>query len=169
MPTIRRAIAQLCVAGQGAAGQKTVMSLPCSARLRHGLRLVALGCFMVAPFGLRADEVSGLRAALAAASAEDWAAAAAAAEGKVSDDIVEWLRLRSGDGQLDEYEAFLQRRPDWPGLGLLREKGESAVAESTSAKRVLAWFDGRKPATVEGSLSLIHSYNALGQTEAPKA
>jgi soluble lytic murein transglycosylase len=124
---------------------------------------------MVAPFGLRADEVSGLRAALAAASAEDWAAAAAAAEGKVSDDIVEWLRLRSGDGQLDEYEAFLQRRPDWPGLGLLREKGESAVAESTSAKRVLAWFDGRKPATVEGSFALIRSYTALGQTDAAQA
>ena len=42
MPTIRRAIAQLCVAGQGHAGQNTGMSLFCPNRLRHGLRLAGM-------------------------------------------------------------------------------------------------------------------------------
>lgn len=145
------------------------MSLFCPNRLRHGLRLAALGLLLASPWPVQAGEVAGLRTALSAAGAEDWAAATAAAEGQVSDDIVEWLRLRSGEGQLDEYEAFLQRRPDWPGLGLLREKGEAAVARSTSAERVLAWFNGGQPETVEGSFALIRAYTALGQTDAARA
>jgi soluble lytic murein transglycosylase len=145
------------------------MSLPYPARFRHGLRLVALGLLLASPWPVQAGEIAGLRTALAAAGAEDWAAATAAAEGQVSDDIVEWLRLRSGEGQLGEYEAFLQRRPDWPGLGLLREKGEAAVALSTSAERVLAWFNGGQPETVEGSFALIRAYTALGQTDAARA
>ena len=145
------------------------MSLFCPNRLRHGLRLAALGLLLASPWPVQAGEVAGLRTALAAAGAEDWAAATAAAEGQVSDDIVEWLRLRSGEGQLGEYEAFLQRRPDWPGLGLLREKGEAAVARSTSAERVLAWFNGDQPETVEGSFALIRAYTALGQTDAARA
>lgn len=145
------------------------MSLFCPNRLRHGLRLAALGLLLASPWPVQAGEVAGLRKALAAAGAEDWAAATAAAEDQVSDDIVEWLRLRSGEGQLDEYEAFLQRRPDWPGLGLLREKGEAAVARSTSAERVLAWFNGGQPETVEGSFALIRAYTALGQTDAARA
>jgi soluble lytic murein transglycosylase len=145
------------------------MSLFCPNRLRHGLRLAALGLLLASPWPVQAGEVAGLRTALAAAGAEDWAAATAAAEGQVSDDIVEWLRLRSGEGQLGEYEAFLQRRPDWPGLGLLREKGEAAVARSTSAERVLAWFNGGQPETVEGSFALIRAYTALGQTDAARA
>ena len=145
------------------------MSLFCPNRLRHGLRLAALGLLLASPWPVQAGEVAGLRTALAAAGAEDWAAATAAAEDQVSDDIVEWLRLRSGEGQLDEYEAFLQRRPDWPGLGLLREKGEAAVARSTSAERVLAWFNGGQPETVEGSFALIRAYTALGQTDAARA
>ena len=144
------------------------MSLFCTNRLRHGLRLAALGLLLASPWPVQAGEVAGLRTALAAAGAEDWAAATAAAEGQVSDDIVEWLRLRSGEGQLGEYEAFLQRRPDWPGLGLLREKGEAAVARSTSAERVLAWFNGGQPETVEGSFALIRAYTALGQTDAAR-
>ena len=144
------------------------MSVLCPARLRHGLRLVALGLLLASPWPVQAGEVAGLRTALAAAGAEDWAAATAAAEGQVSDDIVEWLRLRSGEGLLGEYEAFLQRRPDWPGLGLLREKGEAAVARSTSAERVLAWFNGGQPETVDGSFALIRAYTALGQTDAAR-
>ena len=144
------------------------MSLFCPNRLRHGLRLVALGLLLASPWPVQAGEVAGLRTALAAAGAEDWAAATAAAEGQESDDIVDWLRLRSGEGQLGEYEAFLQRRPDWPGLGLLREKGEAAVARSTSAERVLAWFNGGQPETVDGSFALIRAYTALGQTDAAR-
>ena len=62
------------------------MSSFCPNRLRHGLRLVALGLLLASPWPVQAGEVAGLRTALAAAGAEDWAAATAAA---VAEDDVE--------------------------------------------------------------------------------
>ena len=42
------------------------------------------------------------------------------------------------------------------------------MARATSAERVLAWFDGRQPETVEGSFALIRAHTALGQTDAAR-
>ncbi len=143
--------------------------------LRHAIALTCLGFLMLlAGLPARADEVSALRAALDRASVEDWAGAQVAAEGALAQDIVEWLRLRSGDGKLGEYEAFLARRTDWPGLALLREKGEEAVARSTDPDRVLAYFRDAKPRVPVGSLALVKAYLALGraadaETEAIRA
>ncbi len=117
----------------------------------------------------RADEAEALRLALAEVARDDWQGARAAARGAIAQDIVEWSRLRAGDGTLSDYEAFLVRRPDWPGLGLLRRKGEEAVARSTTPDRVVAWFDGGQPQTVEGSLALIRAYAALNRRAAAEA
>jgi soluble lytic murein transglycosylase len=121
------------------------------------LRLLILTATLALASPARADEAESLRLALLDAGARDWPAAAArAAEaGAVAADIVEWLRLRAGEGTLTEYEDFLARRSDWPGLTLLRSEGEVAVARSTNPERVLAWFGDRKPATATGSMALI--------------
>lgn len=105
---------------------------------------------------------------------QDWAGARNAAEGALAQDLVEWLRLRSGEGKLGEYEQFLARRPDWPGLALLREKGEEAVARSTDPERVLAYFGDARPRVPAGSLALVKAYLAVGrpgdaETEAIRA
>lgn len=94
-----------------------------------------------------------LRAALDLVSRKDWAGAQAAAEplGPVARDLVEWNRLRSGEGLLGDYEAFLKRRADWPGLALLRSKGEEVVARSTTPTRILDWFGSRDPVTLAGA------------------
>ena len=94
-----------------------------------------------APMVAHADEVSAMRTALERASLQDWDSAAAATEGPLSQDLIEWMRLRAGAGKLGDFEAFLARRPDWPGLALMREKGESAVARSTDPNRVLVSHD----------------------------
>jgi soluble lytic murein transglycosylase len=127
-----------------------------------------------APMPVHADEVSGLRSVLERTSVEDWAGAADLAEGTLSEDLVEWLRLRSGEGKLGDYEQFLTRRADWPGLVLLREKGEEAVARSTDPDRVLAYFGDKRPRVPAGSLALVKAYLTLGrpsdaETEAIRA
>lgn len=106
-----------------------------------------------------------LRAVLERATARDWPAAAqlAAPLGPVARDIVEWQRLRSGEGTLGEYESFLERRPDWPGLPQLRSRGEVAVARSTTPARVLRWFGDRDPVTATGAVALARALKAEGR------
>lgn len=112
-----------------------------------------------------AEESVALRNALAAAAAKDWPRAEAVAEGAVGQDIIRWMRLRAGEGTLTEYESFLALRPDWPGLPLLRQKGEVAVARSTTPDRVIAWFTADRPATPAGSMALIRALRASGRAE----
>lgn len=133
------------------------------------LRLAAFVAALSLPLAARADEVAALARALAAADARDWPGAAAAAEGAVSADIVEWLWLRAGEGALAEYEAFLARRPDWPGLALLRQRGEEAVAQSTTPARVIDWFGKQKPATAQGSVAFITALTAAGRADEARA
>ena len=142
---------------------------------RQTLAAAGFGFLMLfAATPARADEVSGLRAVLDRTSVQDWAGAADLAEGALAEDLVEWLRLRSGEGKLGDYEQFLARRADWPGLALLREKGEEAVARSTDADRVLAYFGDGRPRVPAGSLALVKAYLTLGrpgdaETEAIRA
>jgi soluble lytic murein transglycosylase len=116
-----------------------------------------------------ADDADDLRAALRYVAAEDWSSAASTASGDIARDIVEWHRLRAGEGRLGEYEAFLARRPDWPGLALLRSAGEVAVARSTDPARVIAWFGEDKPRTAKGALALIRALTAQGRAEEAEA
>lgn len=130
---------------------------------------LALAVFLGLAFGLapkaEADDASVLRAAETRAAAQDWPGALAAVQGAgpVARDIIEWQRLRAGEGQLGDYETFLARRGDWPGLPLLREKGEIAVARSTTADRVVGYFADRAPATGGGALALVRALQAMGR------
>jgi soluble lytic murein transglycosylase len=137
--------------------------------IRPHLRPVALVLSLLFPLAAHADEAGALRAAMADVAAKDWAGAEAAAQGPIAQDIVRWSKLRAGEGTLTEYEEFLARRPDWPGLALLRRKGEEAVGRSTNPERVLSWFATGQPETVEGSFALIRAYSALGRAEDAQA
>ena len=116
-----------------------------------------------------AQEIAALTAAMKLVDKGDWegARAAAMAAGPVGADVVEWSRLRAAKGFLGDYEGFLARRPDWPGLPYLKEKGEVAVARSDDPQRVLAYFGTDLPRSGAGSLALAAAYDALGRkTEA---
>lgn len=108
-----------------------------------------------------------LREGLRLASGKNWAdaASAVAATDGLAADLVEWHRLRGGDeaARLGDYEAFLAKHPDWPGLGLLRQKGEVAVARSTDAARVIAYFGAEKPVTGEGAVALVKALMQAGR------
>lgn len=113
----------------------------------------------------QADEAGALRQALGLASAKDWTGALTAAQGAgaIGGEVILWQWLRDGQGKLGDYENFLARRPDWPGLALLREKGEVAVARSTDAARVIAYFGTGKPKTGLGSVALVRALLQQGQ------
>jgi soluble lytic murein transglycosylase len=106
---------------------------------------------------------AALRAAQDLARAGQWDAALRAAGSDLARDIIDWQRLRASEGLLGEYEAFVQRRPDWPGLPLLREKGEEAVARSDTPARVITWFNGTAPQTGEGAVALVRALRAEGR------
>lgn len=121
-----------------------------------------------------ADTTQAMRTALELAAKEDWAGALAVAPSGVGRDVIEWQRLRAGDGRLGEYEEFLARRPDWPGLPLMREKGEEALARSDDPARVIAWFDAGPPETGKGAIAYVRALLAVGraadaETEAMRA
>src|SRR5690606_24726981 len=130
---------RVCVLrGRGRAGTVVPMCAPVSPRSavppRRGRALIpAAGLWVALCLALLAPpataDPAALRAALARSAAQDWDGAAAAARpaGALAMDIVEWQRLRAGEGRLGDYEDFLSRRPDWPGLDWLRRRGEAAV------------------------------------------
>lgn len=117
------------------------------------------------PGAADADDPAALRGALRAVWARDWddAAARARASGPLAQSIVEWHRLRAGEGLLGDYEGFLARHGDWPGLSLLRAKGEDAAARSTTPARVIAYFGPRAPATATGAITLSRALAAAGR------
>ena len=121
-----------------------------------------------------ADTTQAMRTALELVTTKDWEGALAVAPSGVGRDVVEWQRLRAGEGRLGEYETFLARRPDWPGLPLLREKGETAVARSDDPARVIAWFNAGLPETGKGAIAYVRALLAVGraadaETEAMRA
>ena len=121
-----------------------------------------------------ADTTQAMQTALELAAGKDWDGALAVAPSGVGRDVIEWQRLRAGDGRLGEYEDFLARHPDWPGLPLLREKGETAVARSDDPARVVAWFAAASPATGAGALAYVRALQTQGrvpdaETEAMRA
>ncbi|MDJ0826251.1 MAG: lytic transglycosylase domain-containing protein [Rhodobacter sp.] len=105
-----------------------------------------------------------MRLALGAARAGDWhgAGSLATAKGSVAADVIEWQRLRSGEGSFDDYRRFLLRNADWPGLALLHKKGEDAIRTGSPAAQVIAYFEGRPPQTGSGALRLAAAHAAQG-------
>ncbi|WP_096784415.1 lytic transglycosylase domain-containing protein [Rhodobacter sp. CZR27] len=143
------------------------MSCPRSARLPsiRVLALLILPLLVALPPVARADDPEGLRLAMRHAWGKDWgeAAAQARATGPLAQSIVEWQRLRSGEGLLGDYESFLAHHADWPGLKLLRSEGEEAVARSTTPSRVIAYFGSRAPATAMGAIALARALAGTGR------
>ncbi len=134
------------------------------------MRYILLALTLLLPLPAAAD--TALTAALREAAARDWSAAmghaARAADPALARDIVEWHRLRAGDGDLAEITGFLSRRPDWPGLAFLHQRGEAAL-DGVAADTVVAYFANRRPVTGAGALALIRAHRARGESDAARA
>jgi len=118
--------------------------------MRAIVGLILVLFLMNAPQPSRAQGVDGaewLTLALDAVRTENWSAADIAARpgGDIVRDIVEWHRLRAAVGEFSDYQTFLARRGDWPGLKLLRRRGEGALRDDVPAAEVFAYFNGASP------------------------
>lgn len=118
-----------------------------------------------------ADEATSLTQALRASAGRDWPAALMAAQsaGSIGGDIILWQWLRDGQGKLGDYESFIARRSDWPGMPLLKEKGEIAALRSTDPARVLAYFGADRPQSGAGAVAMVQALHALGRTSDAEA
>ncbi|MCB2137684.1 MAG: transglycosylase SLT domain-containing protein [Rhodobacteraceae bacterium] len=115
----------------------------------------------------QADDPALTAEALRLAAARDWPAAVtkSRAAGPLASDIVTWQLLRDGAGDFATYRDFLARHPDWPGLPLLREKGEKLLT-GVPADEVIAYFRGLLPQTGTGSAALVDAFLAKGDGKA---
>lgn len=138
------------------------------------IRPVLLAAIVAALWPLasaRADDAGLLAQALRAADQGDWAGAASAAQssGPLASEIIQWKQLREHEAPFGAYDDFIARHPDWPGLKLLRKKGEAALQGSEPADQVLSFFGTELPQTGRGSLVLANAYRARGDADAAAA
>lgn len=132
--------------------------------------LLALFVLVSLVIPVSAQDNAQLKAALQAVRGKDWAEAAEAARliGPVARDIVEWHRLRAGEGSPDEVLAFLERRGDWPGLDYLRMQSEEAF-EDASTQQKLSFYVHGPAQTAIGALSHADVSRAEGEQGAAEA
>ena len=125
------------------------------------MKFLILAAFALALSPVRAqtpqEDGTQFATAIEAVVVSDWDTAAARAA-RVSDpialEIIDWYRLRAGDGTFAEYEQFLTENADWPGLSKMRRKAELAMPEGLSSARVISFFNGQPPLTGTGVLRL---------------
>ncbi len=146
------------------------MRPPCMAALVAGLLSI------VPPTAAQAQhtpppprDAGHLGAALDAARADDWRRARAIADraSPVVRTIIDWRALRSGEGGLDDYRAFLAAHAHWPRAGALRDRAEALLADRPAAE-IAGAFASRAPRTARGWLALALAQAELGNRAAAR-
>ncbi|MBO9476009.1 transglycosylase SLT domain-containing protein [Shimia sp. R11_0] len=117
-----------------------------------------------------AQDRDALRSAMSSVRAKDWSGATRAVRQSdpVTKDIIEWHRLRAGEGSAEDVVAFLNRRADWPGLPYLRKQSEPAF-EDVSHETALSFFVHGNAQTAEGTLAQAKVLEKAGETGAAQA
>ena len=135
-----------------------------NARIYHILTVLVALLWVTSPpaKAQNATSVQQLQDAISLARMEDWptAQATAAQGGPLVVDIVEWHRLRQGEGSFADAIAFLNRRADWPGLKLLRKRTEKTIPRGSAPDPILNFFANQPPQTGRGVLRLAEAMNA---------
>src|SRR5262245_46228944 len=103
-------------------------------------------------------QIAAYQAAFEATTKEKWADAARLGQQgghPLLRDAVTWYVLTGSDalGSFADYSRLLRDHPDWPRRSLLESGAERTMA-GMSADRIIAWFSGREPRTLEGSFRL---------------
>ncbi|MDS9466469.1 lytic transglycosylase domain-containing protein [Paracoccus sp. MBLB3053] len=128
------------------------------------LRWSLAACLAAFPLSAAAEDAAAIARALAAVGARDWVDAADHAEssGPMASALVDWHRLRAGQGRWPEYLEFARKHRDWPGMALLYRRGDALLRTDLPAAEIIDWFGERRPDTLIGAKALI---TALASTD----
>ncbi|MEM9523541.1 MAG: lytic transglycosylase domain-containing protein [Pseudomonadota bacterium] len=94
--------------------------------------------------------------------AEDWGALPRISD-PIAQAVLDWHRLRAGQGTLAAYLTFMDRYGDWPGLPLLRQRGEKVIPQNAPPEDVLRFFSDQAPRTAHGALRYAEALDASGR------
>ncbi len=124
-------------------------------------------------YALSADDNTKLNAAFKALASGD-AEKARTTQASVSDPLartlIEWERLRRGEGQAADYLKFLAENPDWPSREQLQRRMEETLFEEGGDTDVIAtYFSGREARSPAGMAVLASVHVAHGEKEQAKA
>ena len=136
--------------------------------------MILIAAFAIAPLATPAMADDGVEMArvMQAVQAREWAEALGHARrisNPAAEAMVDWHRLRAGEGRWEEYGRFLARHGDWPGLDLLRRQGEGVMPQALPAGDVIQYFANQKPQTAEGVLRYVAALTQSGQQTAATA
>lgn len=117
-----------------------------------------------------AQAQTALSRALSEIRGENWRQAAVEVRnsGTVAKDVVEWHRLRAGEGSATDVLRFLQRNGDWPGLAYLRKQSEEAFEEA-NRREVNTFFAYGDAQTPQGVLIQARAMERLGNRTGAEA
>ncbi|WP_245155538.1 lytic transglycosylase domain-containing protein [Paracoccus ravus] len=109
-----------------------------------------------------AEDSAALARALAASGARDWqdASGHARRSGPIAEALVQWHKLRAGQGKWPEYLGFVRHYRDWPGMELLYRRGDALLRADMPAAEVIEWFGPRRPDTLNGAKAYIAALKA---------
>ncbi|MFT3730263.1 MAG: lytic transglycosylase domain-containing protein [Hyphomicrobium sp.] len=114
-------------------------------------------------------DLAALRDAASAVRSKDLDAFADAKK-KIGDPVgrilADWMRLRAGLGEPDEFRAFLRDHPSWPDRSTITEGFEEAVfRRGGNAAKIKSYFANGKPDTGAGYAALASANLADGNTQ----
>lgn len=115
-------------------------------------------------------QIKGLKSAIAAAKKGQFAAArkqAERAKSPLAVTLVRWMWLTAPESNapFETIAAFIADKPDWPSQSILRRRAEEALTATVSDERVLAWFEGHTPISVDGEMRLAAALLATGKKD----
>lgn len=109
-----------------------------------------------------------LAQAIEAMKADDWPTAARLVT-QIGDQSArtyyDWRKLRASQGTWPEYVKFNRENGDWPGLPLLRKRGEVLIPVGRPANEIVSFFADAAPRTGTGALRLAEALTNLNQAD----
>ena len=123
----------------------------------------------VLDYELSKDDAKNIRDAISALYS-DKVEKADALRAEVSDPLgrklIDWYRLRSGNGEAAEYAKFLKTNPDWPSRQILQRRMEEVLfAKGGSTEAIASYFKSHPPTSAAGMAVLASVHLAHGQKD----